>query len=302
MDKQLRCFLSSSYETDTTTVKCFLEDNQVEVYGLYDLAIGSSIQQILKRKLRQADFAIFVLSNDNRNILYEIGVCEGLGKQYLLILDKAENLPFYLENKLSVHANLKDKDFIRMTLSGFIEELKRHKRYPNKKRSIRDIKKETYDQDTKDVLKSLLSQVQQLRQHGHGRELEYVIEEVFKTLRIKYAQNVRGTDLGIDFALWNNKLGRIVGNPIVVEVKYGQLSESTFERAQHQIEVYSEKSEAKVAMLLYLDRNSKRFKIKPSLHPLILSYDAEDFIKSLLENSFEDLILLYRNKIAHGLE
>ena len=140
MDRDLRCFLSASYKTDTTTIKSILEDNQVEVFDLYDLSIGNSIQQILKRKLRQADFAIFVLSNNNKNILYEIGVCEGLGKQYLLILDKGADLSFYLENKLSVHANLKDKDSLKIPLLGFIEEARRHKRYPNKKKIIDDKK------------------------------------------------------------------------------------------------------------------------------------------------------------------
>ena len=299
MDKLLKCFLSASYDTDLSTIKSVLVENGVEIFDLYDFSIGNSIQQILKRKLRQADFAIFVVSKDNKNVLYEIGVCEGLGKQSLIIIDKETNLPFYIENKLSLSANLNDRDFLKMTLLGFIDEMKSNKK-PIKRTKIIDSKKtENYNRDIKDELHSLLEQTKNLRENGHGQELEYIVEEIFKTIQLKYADNTRGQDTGIDFALWSNSLGRIIGNPIIVEVKFGRLSEDIFKNAELQIQQYADKSDAKVALLLYLDKTGKRYKLQPSLRPLIIAYDIEDFISDLLQSSFENVILTSRNKIAH---
>jgi hypothetical protein len=278
-----------------------LAENDIDIFDIYDFSIGSSIQQILKRKLRQADFAVFVVTKDSKNVLYEIGVCEGLGKQSLIIIDKDANLPFYLENKLSLTANLNDRDFLKMTLLGFIDEMK-SKRRPTQKPRTEDSKEiEIYSSDIKAVLSSLLEQTKDIRENGQGRELEYIVEEVFKTIHLKYADNSRGPDMGIDFALWSNKLGRILGNPIIVEVKFGRLGLDIFKKAETQIQRYAEKSEAKVALLLYLDRTGKRFKLSPSLSPLIIAYDIEDFITDILKSSFENVILTSRNKIAHGL-
>jgi hypothetical protein len=301
MNRRLKCFLSASYDTDLSSIKSVLAENDIDIFDLYDFSIGSSIQQILKRKLRQADFAVFVVTKDSKNVLYEIGVCEGLGKQSLIIIDKDANLPFYLENRLSLTANLNDRDFLKMTLLGFIDEMKSKKR-PTQKLKTEDNKEiEIYSSDVKEVLSSLLEQTKGIRENGQGRELEYIVEEIFKTIHLKYADNSRGPDMGIDFALWSNKLGRILGNPIIVEVKFGRLGLDTFKKAETQIQRYAEKSEAKVALLLYLDRTGKRFKLTPSLSPLIISYDIEDFISDILKSNFENVILTSRNKIAHGL-
>lgn len=301
MDRQLKCFISASHDTDLSLIKSILAENDVETLDLYDFSIGSSIQDILKRKLRQSDFAVFVVSKESKNVLYEIGVCEGIGKPSLIIIDKETNLPFYIENKLSLSANLNDRDFLELTLLGFIDEIG-SKRKPTKttKANEKEVA-ENYNDDIKQVLKSLLEQTKRIRENGQSRELEYVIEEIFKTVHLKYADNTRANDKGIDFALWSNSLGRVIGNPIIVEVKFGRLTNEIFKNAASQIKRYADTSDAKVALLLYLDKSNKRFNIDYSLSPLIIAYDVEDFIYELFQSSFENVILTSRNKIAHGL-
>ncbi len=300
MDRQYKCFLSASYDTDLSLIKSVLAENKVETLDLYDFSIGSSIKDILKRKLRQADFAVFVVSKDSKNVLYEIGVCEGLGKPSLIIIDKDASLPFYIENKLSLTANLNDRAFLKMTLLGFIDEIKAKRKPTKKVEKQNEIPNDKYDNHKIEVLNSLLQQTKRLRESGHGRELEYVIEEIFKTIHLKYADNSKGPDIGIDFALWSNKLGRIIGNPIIVEAKFGRLSDETFKKAEYQIKKYAETSDAKVALLLYLDKTGKRHKFQSTLNPLIIAYDVEDFINGLMVSTFESVILTSRNKIAHG--
>ena len=161
---------------------------------------------------------------------------------------------------------------------------------------------EKYSNDIKTNLYQLLEETKQIRINGQGRELESVIENIFRATQLNYVDNTReqSSGVGVDFALWNDKLGRIIGNPIIVEVKFGRLTYSTIKKAEHQIRKYADKSDAKIALLLYLDKLDKRFKIDSSLNPLILAYDIEDFINSLLESNFESVLLTSRNKIAHG--
>ena len=297
MNYNLRCFLSASYETDTTLIKNLLAENGVEVFDLYDFSIGESIQQILKRKLRQSDFALFILSEDNKNVLYEMGVCEGLGKQHFIFLEKNFKVPFYIENKLFLRVNLQDRDFLKLSIEKILQDVRKKRIKPTKRIKEDSKKSEKYNRDITDNLRSYLSQIRNLRELGYGKEIEFIVEKIFKTIKLNYVENPTNQGKGVDFALWNDDLGKIIGNPIIVEVKYGNLTESTFRLAEEQIKRYIDKTDAKIALLLYLDKRDKRHKIKSPLSPLILSYDLEDFTNELINSSFESIILNQRNKM-----
>ena len=303
MNTNLKCFISASFETETDKIKNVLAENGVDVFDLYDFSIGESIQQILKRKIRQSDFAIFILTEENKNVLYEMGVCEGLGKQHFIFLDKKLTIPFYLTNKLFIHSDLNDRVFLKNSIEKILEDVSKRRLKTSRTTTEKKNQKENnYNRDIKDNLESYLPQIQRLREIGTGMELETIVEDIFKTLKLNYVNNTIARNKGVDFALWNDELGRIIGNPIIVEVKYGNLSNSIFENAEHQIRKYIEKSDAKIALLLYLDKGGKRHKIKSSLRPLFISYDLEDFTKELINSSFERIVLNQRNKIAHGIE
>lgn len=303
MNRNLKCFISASFETETDNIKSVLAENGVDVFDLYDFSIGESIQQILKRKLRQSDFAIFILTEENKNVLYEMGVCEGLGKQHFIFLDKKLTIPFYVTNKLFIHSDLNDRVFLKNSIEKILQDVSKKRLKTSRTTTEKKNQKENnYNRDIRDNLESYLPQIQRLRETGTGQEIETIVEDIFKTLKLNYVDNTAGRDKGVDFALWNDELGRITGNPIIVEVKYGNLSNNIFEKAEQQIRKYIEKSDAKIALLLYLDKGGKRHKIKSSIRPLFISYDLEDFTKELINSSFERIILNQRNKIAHGIE
>lgn len=302
MNENLKCFISASSDTDTAVIKNILAEYNVETLDIYDFSIGDSIQQILKRKIRQADFALFIVSDRSSvNVIYEMGVCEGIGKQHFVFLEKDFKVPFYLENQLFIRADLNDRKFLKSAVEKILQSVTK-KEKPSKQLTKGKNEIKPYSRDITDNLNSYLTQIKNLRHEGHPRELEYVLEEIFKTIKLSYVQNEINKDTGVDFALWNDELGKILGNPMIVEVKYGDISKSTFQNAEVQISRYINKTDAKVALLLYLDRDGKRHKIKSALNPLIISYDVEDFVNDLLTHSFESLILAQRNKIAHGID
>lgn len=302
MNERLKCFISASYETDTSQIKNILAEYNVDTFDLYDFSIGDSIQTILKRKIRQADFALFIISSENTNVIYEMGVCEGIGKQHFIIVEKDYKTPFYIENKLFIRANLHDREFLQMTIQNILQAVKKNVPKIRKVTHENKTEKLSYSSDVKENLISYRNQLLNLRKSGRGLELEHVIKEVIKSIRLNYVENSTSRDKGVDFALWSDELGKIIGNPILIEVKYGNLSNSTIKNAELQLRSYIEKTDAKVAILIYLDKSGQRFKIQSSLNPLLIAFDAEDFVNDLLNQSFENLILGQRNKIAHGIE
>ncbi|AXT20273.1 hypothetical protein D7030_03925 [Flavobacteriaceae bacterium AU392] len=313
MEKKLKCFISSSHNVDTSYIKNILAENGVDTFDLYDFSIGDSIQQILKRKIKEADFAIFIITDNNPNVLYEMGVCEGLGKQHFILLDKDLKIPFYIENKLFIRTDVNDFEFTRNSILKLLIDIKKKpKTYYSKQKDKLKRTIEHYT-ETKIQLRDILPEIQDLRHFSSDTEngaslarksfrMEDITARIFNILRINFVENKTNKDKGIDFALWNDNLGKVLGNPIIVELKYGSLNSARLQNAENQIRRYIEVSDAKVGILLYIDRENKRHKIKTSLYPLIISYDLEDFVNELIENSFESLLLNQRNKIAHGLE
>lgn len=302
MDQNLACFISSSYNIDISTIKNILYTNNVNICDINssNLELGNSIKKSIKQKIRQVDFAIFVITDNNPNIFYEIGICDGMGKEYLVITDRDINIPFDLRNTLYLQNKLTDENSLLFPITQFIEKIG-NKKKPRKKRSTSKLleKKESntfYDTKIINTLNDLKSQTRYLRQNGSEQELSLIIEKLFNVLDFNFVNNKRGPDSGVDFAFWNNKLG----TPIIVELKYGKFSHANIKKFEEQINTYVVKSDAKIALLLYLDKSDNRFEITSSFNPLILAFDIEDFIHELLKNSFEDLILIKRNKYAHG--
>jgi hypothetical protein len=300
MKGSLKCFISYSHDLDVSPLKNVLGEYEVESYDIYDFSIGESIQQIIKRKIRQADFAIFGISaSGNENVLYEMGVCEGLGKRYFIFLEKDARVPFDLMGQSVVKVDLNDRKLLKSAVEKMIQTLDSPK--SSKIASSRKLKIESYDSDVLANLDSYSEQVKNLRFAGTGLEVEHIVEEIFKTIHINYIQNSNPRDMGVDFMLWNDNLGKTIGNPILVEVKYGNLTHLNFPSIESQLTQYLSKAEARAALLLYLDKGGGRFKLKSGLLPLIVTYDLEDFITELQTRSFETLILAQRNKIAHGI-
>ncbi len=297
--ESLKCFISAPYDTDISIVKNILSEKGVEVFDLYDFAIGESLQEILKRKLRQADFAIFIVTNHNENVLYEMGVCEGLGKQYFIFVEKGLKIPFYIENKLYLNTNLKDYNFLLFSIDNILQTVKKNKKELLLKR---DKAKQTciYENDIINNLKGYLSQITKMREAGTGMEFEYLVGDIFKTIKLNYISSDRSFDKGADFAIWNDELGKLWGNPIIVEIKYGKLNNNICFQAEQQIKKYIDKTDTRLALFLYLDRNNQRFNFISSLNPLIVVYDLEDFVNDLINESFERIIIDYRNKIVHN--
>ncbi|QCR24521.1 hypothetical protein [Pontibacter sp. SGAir0037] len=311
MNRNLKCFISASHNVDTTSVKNILAENGIESFDLYDFSIGDSIQQILKKKIKESDFAIFIVTDTNPNVIYEMGVCEGLGKQHFILLDKNLKIPFYLENKLFIRTDLNDSEFTSNSIVKLLSDVKKKPKQSYHRKNDRFDKVTEYSNKIKSQLKQILPEINDLRNFDinnnqnaarNAFRMEQITAKIFDIINLNYVENNTNKDKGIDFALWSDNLGKVLGNPIIVELKYGRLDRSRLENAENQIKRYINISDAKVGLLLYIDRDNNRPKIKSSLAPLIISYDLEDFVNELIKNSFEALLLNQRNKIAHGLE
>lgn len=106
-------------------IKNVLSDNDIEVFDPYSFSTRESMQENIKANMQEADFAIFVVATESLNVIYEMGVCDGIGKPFYIFLEKGHKVPFYIENKMFIRANLRDTDFLEESVLKIIRNLKR---------------------------------------------------------------------------------------------------------------------------------------------------------------------------------
>ena len=78
------------------------------------------------------------------------------------------------------------------------------------------------------------------------------------------------------------------------------MTSSRIESAEQQLKNYIEITDAKTGILLYLDRENKRFDFGNKISPFILRFDIEDFILGIASEGFERFLIKTRNELVHG--
>lgn len=125
MYRKLKCFISAAHGTNLLNIQKILADNDVECYDAFDFQGNESMQGKLIENMSKADFAIFVIAGDSQTMIYEMGVCDGLGKPYIIFLEKGYKIPFFIENKLFVRSSLRDIDFLEQSILKVLPDLRK---------------------------------------------------------------------------------------------------------------------------------------------------------------------------------
>lgn len=294
--KTLACFISALASTDTSLLRRILSEVGVRSYDAYDFSIGDSIQEEITSKIKRADFAIIVYSMQAPNVLYEMGICVGLGKPIFVIIPPDMEVPYFIQNRLHLRTDLKDSSALRITLSKFVQELTATSTKPKRKLAAR--KSQIVSRHT---LRDYLNKIHDLRKQGEGEEVESLVFQLFRSLALDVVRNEYSErDKGVDLAIWSDALMPTLGNPLLIEVKSGPLSPNSIRQAEKQLQKYIAETDAKAAILLYLDKHNRRFSELSFSFPFIIRFDLEDFVNELSKHPFEEIVLAQRNRIVHG--
>lgn len=296
MKNKLKCYISAPTSFDLTKIETTLDQLDIDYHSFYDFSIGTTFSDLIRRKVRESDFVIGILENENPNVLFELGVAEGLSKPTFIIVGKELKIPFFLQNKLYFQTNFTDTKLIELALSNFIIDLK------EKKTKI-VIKKKKTEFLTKEDTNNIIAQIQSLRINPNEVSILNLIKETFSKLDIQNASiSTAPIDKGADLVIRSNELSPYFGNPILVEIKAGSLSQNKIKETQERLWGYIKKSDAKGGIILYLDRNNNRYENETSIYPLILSIDLEDFILGIASEGLEKFLIKKRNELAHGIK
>ncbi len=296
MESTLQCFIVALPNSDTSSLRRILKSKKVGYSDAYDFQIGNGLQDDLLTKIKNSDFAVVIFNKKSPDIYYEMGICEGANIPIFIIVDRGMEVPPFAQKHTYIRTSVSDNFFLESSLSKFIDD-----HISNKNLTKRKISRATNYLKT-DNLDDYLEEIRHLRNRCTSRQLEEFTERFISHVGINYASNKFTPQLqGADFIIWNNNLTASLGNPILIEIKCGLLHPRKIQLAEIKLQKQLEISDANVAVLLYLDKNSRKFTTAYSLVPLVIRFDFEDFIIHVLNSSFEGALLERRNKMIHGV-
>lgn len=291
-------FISHSARSDVEPIRRALQHAGVRVKDSFGLPTGASVVEGTATEIRGADFVIAAIETDAANVFYEIGFASALGKPVLVIVAPGISIPTYVAQHRQVAADLTDSDILRLTLRGFLRELETGAAH---KRSRVPPAHVSHRRDSA-AIQHALDTIRELRSQGSEASLSRVTADMLRAAGVTAIEEFHGArERGADFALWSDALSATFGNPILVELKAGNLDETRWKNVHEQVADALAASGARAGLLLYLDRQGRRFTTLRPWAPVVLALDLEDFAQDLLSKPFAKVLLEHRNRLVHAL-
>ena len=289
------CFIIAPFGTNTQVLADALRSRGISPHRLDDLQPGSRVLEALRRAIRDADFVCAVIPEEahRENLFFEIGVALGTGRPVFAFVEPAVVLPFHLGAIPHIRARLDDSQSIDsqldMALRSFVTKRQR--------RGIRRSRKENRI--------NIEQARQQLTEFGGssahaGFRFEKFIADLFGQANIEVSATTHEQDRGADLAIWVDDVDEVLGNPILVELKSGQLSQNALQQAEQQLRHYLQKGPARCGLLVYLDVGNRDFASSESSWPLIFRLSAGELVDALATDSLADMLVARRNRAVHG--
>jgi len=297
MTKKIKCFISSDSNTDLSKLEIILDRLDVEVQNSYDFAIGDSLKDIIKRKIKESDFIIAFVNTQSQNVLFDVGMAEAFGKPIFLLIEDNVKVPIYLERKMYYQIDWnKNTQLLELSLKNYILDISSVLTKNKKRKSPKSLKNLSVA-DTNEKIISLRN----FRKNSFKEiDLINIILDVFEKINVQAVSELSVADKSrVDIAISNENLTSYFGNPLLIEVKAGHLNNTAIENAQIQLLKYIDKTDAHFGILLYFDKENRRFKSLTQF-PNILMFDIEDFIQGIASHGFENFLVKKRNDLVHG--
>ena len=293
-EKPATCFISAAADANIQSIKTILEERGIKCFDTKDVPWVSSgtLSSLFKDEIEKSDFVIGVLSLKflNPNVVFEIGYAEGVKKPIFLIIEDEGLIPTDIKDMMYVRTSAINFDKIQFALDEFLS------RYKYKKRQI-SLKKDVIRR-SKNLENYIIDIENSMIQQYRGISIENIFSSIFledKLILIKDSS----IDRDVDLAIWIDELEASFSNPILVEFKQTNLSDSTLNNAEIQLKNYLIKTNTRLGLLIYLDLQGKIYESSKYDLPLVLRFEARDLLKKLTKKNLAEIIISERNRLVH---
>jgi nucleoside 2-deoxyribosyltransferase-like protein len=294
--KDRTCYLAYPNGIDISPVLQSLADLGLIVVDATSLEPGSRpLAESIQAQISDADIMIAVLSgsNQDRAVLFELGLARGLGKPTILFAPPRATLPSELTGVPIIRLDWRNK-------SGLNLAVRRAMDLPPRRASLKDLSLPSRPLGA--AVDGYLARLQLIRNSpGQGsKAVASLVAEAFTAGGAVVEVGPRyGEDDRPDLVMWHNELESTLGNPLVVEIKHKATDALG---AARQLGRYMAATGTTWGLLLFVDGYTSRTTGRKALPRGVLAFAIDDLLVELRDSSLPKVITQARNRIMHGLD
>jgi hypothetical protein len=298
--KSQKCYIAASPKDDLYILKLkkFLENRGIEVSDAYSFSLRDyKLPERNEFRIKRSNFLIAVVSlkKPNPNVFYELGIARAMCKPIFLIIRDEGTLPTSISEMTYIKAPPDNLETIFYGLDKFLSVV--IGRYVQKKTG-------TPEQNIPlEVISPV--HVEESEQEPvlpkNGMELLEALKNLFEKQGIVYFVE-KSSESRSDMSLWIDSLESTIGNPILVELKTGYLTEEILCEAEQRLIESMKTVHGRGGLLIYADSGGRHFKRSKWKYPLIIRIDFRELISEAGYRPLDVVILSERNQIVHSGE
>ena len=281
------CFISAPLGVDTTFLRKALDEKAIKWSDITTSDPRINLIDSIERAITKADFLCAVFPQaEHGNVFFELGIAYAKQKPILALLAPSASLSPDIALLTYFRADPTDADTIRSALAMFLQ----HASDKPARKVPRTSPKTT----------SILDKAVPLPLPITGKEFEFKTAQLFQAAGFIVSLSQQPGAKGADLAVWVDELSQSLGNPLLVEVKAGELSNREIYDAASQLRQYVTKTRGRSGLLVYWDRRNREFPAVSRDWPLIFQLSGETLERLLQQRRLPEELVRLRNVAAHG--
>jgi len=290
-----KCYISAPHGVPLKNIKSILNGKGIDLINPSEFYQGGfSILEKTSDAIADADLFIAILdkSRSNANTLFELGLAYAKNKMILVLVPSGMSIPSDISELLYIKAGVDNIEAIDFALDQLLSAPKTGRR--TKKSNILS------SQPLGPKANNLLSKINKFGENIPEHELANIVKNMLEASQVSVIAQPKINVKRGDLAIWSEELEPILDNPILIEIKSQIDNKQQLNRISDQIENYLKNNNTRFALLLYLGdlpQNEVQSNIRS---PYIISFQLQDLLKKLNNNSFGDVVRTTRNVLAHG--
>jgi hypothetical protein len=280
------CFISAPFETDTSVLRKALTEFLITWIDLTKLNQADNLIAGVDKAIAKSDFVCAILPEGGiTNVLFELGLAYAREKPILAILGAGVSSPVDVHSLTYLRSDPADAAKIRSALKTFLDHADRTR--VTKKTSGR---KRSEPLASRDIPLATLP----------GRERETRTAQLFQDAGFLVSQSQSPGDEGADFAVWIDDLPEPFGNPLLVEVKAGGLSDSKMKEAAARLREQLTKTQGRCGVLVYWGQGNRQPSPVANRWPLVVQMSGATLETLIQSRNFTKELIRLRNMAVHG--
>lgn len=282
------CFISAPFGADTSVLRQILEEKGIRWHDQTDVRAGGSWLDAVDTAMTRSDFVCVILPTESHraNVLFELGIAYARRKPVLAFLGPLLSLPSDIQGLTYFHVDSANEEALRSALDAFLVH------------ATPTSLTKPFAMQSKRKPKSKPAPLPP--SSATGFEFEQCTAELLRKSGFIVSEPSESREQGADFAVWIDEVQNSLGNPLLVEVKAGDLSSTRLDEAASQLRHYVTKTHGHCGLLVYWDRQSREFPAVSVHWPLVFRLSGKSLARLASQGLLAQELVRLRNDAIHG--